>query len=219
MPHGCNDTDRLLAGELVYTGVGRTPICAITDWLPWRDARCPVAAEVFATAADAYVILGDLPEQPTDTSTADGRPLTKEFARERLARMICADARHSATKTPNKRPRLYAMPSRQIDGRVAAGVGEHAQPPGTGGPKRGGRIARSELGNATLFRGRLISLADTSLVGQDQHVCPCPRGGRSGRGSILAVFFPNLAEMLDKRRFAGKNGSVSGVSSVFNQER
>jgi probable H4MPT-linked C1 transfer pathway protein len=89
--NGRNDTDRLLAGELVYTGVGRTPICAITNWLPWRGERCPVAAEVFATAADAYVTLGLLPEAPTDTSTADGRPLTKEFARERLARMICAD--------------------------------------------------------------------------------------------------------------------------------
>jgi probable H4MPT-linked C1 transfer pathway protein len=89
---GLNDTDRLLAGELVYTGVGRTPICAVTNTLPWRDARCPVAAELFAATADAYVTLGDLPEQPDCTATADGRSLTKEYCRERLARMICADA-------------------------------------------------------------------------------------------------------------------------------
>jgi probable H4MPT-linked C1 transfer pathway protein len=91
-PRGFNDTHRLLSGELVYSGIGRTPICAITNWLPWRGARCPVAAELFATSADAYVILGELPEQTHYRSTADGRPLTKEFARERLARMICADA-------------------------------------------------------------------------------------------------------------------------------
>ncbi|MCI0335591.1 MAG: H4MPT-linked C1 transfer pathway protein [Planctomycetes bacterium] len=91
-PQGFHDTDRLLAGELVYTGVGRTPICAITNWLPWRGARCPVAAELFATAADAYVLLGELAEQPATKSIADGRPLVREFARERLARMICADA-------------------------------------------------------------------------------------------------------------------------------
>jgi (4-(4-[2-(gamma-L-glutamylamino)ethyl]phenoxymethyl)furan-2-yl)methanamine synthase len=93
-PHstGCTDTDRLLAGELVYTGVGRTPICAVTDSLPWRGRQCPVAAELFATTADAYVLLGDVPEGPGCDSTADGRPLTREFARERLARMICADA-------------------------------------------------------------------------------------------------------------------------------
>lgn len=89
---GLNDTDRLLAGELVYSGVGRTPICALTSWLPWRGAKCPVAAELFATTADAYVVLGQIPEQTDCTLTADGRPLTQEFARERLARMICADA-------------------------------------------------------------------------------------------------------------------------------
>jgi probable H4MPT-linked C1 transfer pathway protein len=88
---GLTDTDRLLAGELVYTGVGRTPICAVTDRLPWGDALCPIAAELFATTADSYVTLGDLPEQPNCTATADGRPLTKELCHERLARMICAD--------------------------------------------------------------------------------------------------------------------------------
>jgi hypothetical protein len=88
---GTSDTDRLLAGELVYTGVGRTPVCAVTGSLPYRGAECPVAAELFATTADVYVMLGELPEQPEDTATADGRPLTQLYARERLARMICAD--------------------------------------------------------------------------------------------------------------------------------
>jgi probable H4MPT-linked C1 transfer pathway protein len=91
-PTGLNDTDRLLAGELVYTGVGRTPVCAIVDWLPFRGRQCPVAAEFFATAADAYVILGQLSEREDFTGTADGRPLTRQLSRARLARMICADA-------------------------------------------------------------------------------------------------------------------------------
>jgi probable H4MPT-linked C1 transfer pathway protein len=90
-PRGFNDTDRLLAGELVYSGVLRTPICAVITWLPWRGHRCPVAAELFATTADAYVVLGELLDQPEFSWTADGRPLTKEFAQDRLARMICAD--------------------------------------------------------------------------------------------------------------------------------
>jgi uncharacterized hydantoinase/oxoprolinase family protein len=47
---------------------------------------------LFATTADAYVILDDMPEQPETGWTADGRPLTKEFARARLARMLCADS-------------------------------------------------------------------------------------------------------------------------------
>jgi hypothetical protein len=47
---------------------------------------------LFATAWDAYLITGDLSEEPESTHTADGRPATMEFARERLARVICADA-------------------------------------------------------------------------------------------------------------------------------
>jgi (4-(4-[2-(gamma-L-glutamylamino)ethyl]phenoxymethyl)furan-2-yl)methanamine synthase len=89
---GLADTDRLMAGGLIYTGVGRTPVCAVTRSLPWRGRECPVAAELFASAADAHVILGNLPERPADNWTADGRPMSKEYARERLARMICADA-------------------------------------------------------------------------------------------------------------------------------
>jgi probable H4MPT-linked C1 transfer pathway protein len=88
---GRTDTKRLAAGELVYTGVGRTPVCAVVSSMRWRGQDCPVAAELFATTTDAYIVLGDVPEHPDATWTADGRPLTREFARERLARMICAD--------------------------------------------------------------------------------------------------------------------------------
>jgi uncharacterized hydantoinase/oxoprolinase family protein len=59
--------------------------------VPYREHLCPVAQEFFATSADAYVILGDLPEDPAGDYTADGRPATKPYARARLARVICAD--------------------------------------------------------------------------------------------------------------------------------
>lgn len=85
------DTARLLNGELVYTGVGRTPVCAITNTLPWRGGQCPVAAEVFATTADVYLLLGELEDQAEAAWTADSRPLTREFAHERLARLVCSD--------------------------------------------------------------------------------------------------------------------------------
>lgn len=117
-PVGLNDTDRLLAGELVYTGVGRTPVCAITRYLPWRGGRCPVAAEVFATAADAYVVLGQLAEQPDAPWTPDGRSLSKEFARERLARMVCADA--STFAMEDAEAAADAVREAQIDQLVAA---------------------------------------------------------------------------------------------------
>jgi probable H4MPT-linked C1 transfer pathway protein len=89
---GRNDTERLLSRELLYLGVGRTPICALTDALPLRGQLCRMAAEVFATTADAYLLLGDLNEDLEADWTSDGRPLTKKFARQRLARQLCADA-------------------------------------------------------------------------------------------------------------------------------
>ena len=91
-PSGLTDIDRLLSGELVYTGAARTPIAAIVRELPWRGRMCPVAKEVFATSRDAYLVLGHMREDPADSSTADGRPATRLHARARLARMLCADS-------------------------------------------------------------------------------------------------------------------------------
>ena len=88
---GTDDTTRLMHGELVYTGVERTPLAAVVDWLPWHQQRVPVASELFATTLDAYLLTGQLPEQPDSNATADGRPATRDAARDRMARMICAD--------------------------------------------------------------------------------------------------------------------------------
>jgi len=89
--HAVVDPERLVCGELVYTGVERSPICAVVDAFEWRGNRCPVSHELFATTQDAYVMLGELPEDANNKETADGRPLTKVAARDRLARCICAD--------------------------------------------------------------------------------------------------------------------------------
>jgi uncharacterized hydantoinase/oxoprolinase family protein len=86
-----SDVQRLLSGELVYTGVRRSPVCGLVREFPWRDGTVPVAQEFFATTADVYVLLGDLPEDPEDRGTADGRPLTQAAAQARMARMICLD--------------------------------------------------------------------------------------------------------------------------------
>ena len=88
---GRTDTERLVARELLYSGIGRTPVCAVVRALPWRGELCPVAAEVFATTADAYLLLGKIAEDHEANWTADGRPLTLDCARQRLARQICAD--------------------------------------------------------------------------------------------------------------------------------
>jgi len=91
-PSGFTDTERLSTGELVYTGVERTPVCAIAPTVPWCGHNCRVAGELFATAWDIYLTLQRLPEEPDATHTADGRPATRSAAAGRLARSICADA-------------------------------------------------------------------------------------------------------------------------------
>ncbi|GIW82939.1 MAG: tetrahydromethanopterin-linked C1 transfer pathway [Gemmatales bacterium] len=83
VPIGRTDFERLRTRELVYTGIRRTPVCALLD---------RVAAEWFATTHDAFLLLGWIEEDESDTDTPDGRPATKGFAHARLARMVGADA-------------------------------------------------------------------------------------------------------------------------------
>jgi (4-(4-[2-(gamma-L-glutamylamino)ethyl]phenoxymethyl)furan-2-yl)methanamine synthase len=88
---GHNDLERLLAGELVYTGVLRTNLAAIAPRVPVRGVWCPVASEYFAISADVHLVLHHLTPEGYDCPTPDGRPATVPFARERIARLVCAD--------------------------------------------------------------------------------------------------------------------------------
>lgn len=88
---GTTDTERLASGSLLYTGVVRSPVCAVAPSVPYRGRWLPVAQEYFATMRDVYLLTGDLPPDGQDCATADGRPALKANARVRLGRMICAD--------------------------------------------------------------------------------------------------------------------------------
>ena len=68
VPLGRTDPARLSSGELVYTGVRRTPLCALLG--------AEGAAEFFATTQDVYLLLGKMRENLADCDTADGRPAT-----------------------------------------------------------------------------------------------------------------------------------------------
>lgn len=85
VPQGRTDTERLESRELIYIGTRRTPIAALNLMVD------QAATEFFATTFDAYLHLGLLPESPSDTDTADGRPSTRAFAFDRLCRMFCGD--------------------------------------------------------------------------------------------------------------------------------
>jgi probable H4MPT-linked C1 transfer pathway protein len=129
---GQTDPERLESGELVYTGVERSPVCALVQSIPWREARCRVAQELFATTKDAYLILGELPEDSADCHTADGRPATRAAAIQRLARTICADgsmfdaadARRAAVEIADAQTEMIAIAAGEVIGRLDS-------PPGT----------------------------------------------------------------------------------------
>jgi probable H4MPT-linked C1 transfer pathway protein len=89
---GRTDPERLLSGELVYTGALRTPVEAVARAVPLWGGLCPLAAERFALIGDVYLWLGALEAGDYTVATPDGRPATREFAGERLARAVCADA-------------------------------------------------------------------------------------------------------------------------------
>jgi probable H4MPT-linked C1 transfer pathway protein len=75
----------------VYLGALRTPVEAITHEVPLGGAAAGVSAEGFALAGDVHLWRGDLDPRDYTVPTPDGRPATREFARERLARVVCAD--------------------------------------------------------------------------------------------------------------------------------
>ena len=89
---GRTDMDRLMSGELVYTGAVRTHLASIVHAVPVRGRLCPVSSEYFAVSGDVHLILGQLRAEDYAFPTPDGRPPTIESARQRLARLVCADA-------------------------------------------------------------------------------------------------------------------------------
>ena len=89
---GWTDPERLLSGELVYTGALRTPVEAVAHAVPLWGGLCPLAAEGFALIGDAYLWLGTLDARDYSVSPPDGRPPTRALGGERLARAVCADS-------------------------------------------------------------------------------------------------------------------------------
>src|SRR5215213_7091119 len=113
---GHNDLERLLAGELVYSGVLRTSLAAIAPRVPVRGDRCPVSSEYFAISADMHLVLGHLAPEAYDCPTPDGRPATPAFARERIARLVCADVEQlDADEIDAIAAFLYGEQLRQIE--------------------------------------------------------------------------------------------------------
>jgi probable H4MPT-linked C1 transfer pathway protein len=88
---GRTDPGRLATGELLYLGAVRTPVEAIVHAVPLGSGWAGVSAEGFALAGDVHVWRGTLSPAMYAITPPDGRPTSREYAGERLARVVCAD--------------------------------------------------------------------------------------------------------------------------------
>jgi probable H4MPT-linked C1 transfer pathway protein len=88
---GKTDLEKLMSGELVYTGSLRTNIVAIVNSIPLRGGLARVASELFAQSGDVHLVLGNITAKEYTAETADGRGKTRNEAMARLARAVCAD--------------------------------------------------------------------------------------------------------------------------------
>jgi len=88
---GKNDLERLMHGELVYTGALRTNLAAMADAVPVKGRPVSVSSEYFSIAADVHLVLNHIGQEDYSCDTPDGKGKTREDASRRMARLVCAD--------------------------------------------------------------------------------------------------------------------------------
>ena len=146
-PLATDDVGRMLSGELVYTGIERTPVATLVRSLPHDGRRRPVASERFADSRDAWLLVGGLPEDPQATDTADGGPATREAARVRIARSMLLDGE----SLPPAAARAAAERCVAVQARLVAGALRRVA------ARRGGRP------RAVVLSGHGTALADLAI--------------------------------------------------------
>ena len=90
-PSGRTDTERLVSGELVYTGCLRTPPASLAEFVPLAGGWSRVSPEHFTSMGDVHTILGSIAERDYTVATPDGRGRSRADAMARLARLVCAE--------------------------------------------------------------------------------------------------------------------------------
>ncbi|MCS7111822.1 MAG: hydantoinase/oxoprolinase family protein [Ignisphaera sp.] len=88
---GFTDVEKLIVGELVYTGVLRSNVVGIVNSVPIKGFYARVCNERFALVGDVHLVLGNISSDSYTTETADGRGTSVYEAAERLSRIVCGD--------------------------------------------------------------------------------------------------------------------------------
>lgn len=88
---GLTDAARMQQQTLIYTGVVRTPLMALTQHIMFAGKFTTIAAEYFATTADVFRMTRDLDPSDDMAETADGKDKSELATAKRLARMVGHD--------------------------------------------------------------------------------------------------------------------------------
>jgi probable H4MPT-linked C1 transfer pathway protein len=85
------DFERLRECELIYTGALRTNIATILRLVTLNGEKYRLASELFAIAADAHRVLGNISVEDYACDTPDGQPRDLEHCYRRIARILLCD--------------------------------------------------------------------------------------------------------------------------------
>lgn len=168
---GYSDAERLETGELVYTGIVRTPVIALADHAPFGGRRTRLMTETFSHMADVYRILGLLPEGADQQASGDRKGKSVAESETRLARIVGRDREegtpeawallaghfaetqlrllHDAAATLLSRSDL--TPGAPL---IACGAGAFL------GPRLAARLGRPTIPLVSLLRGRIAGEPD-----------------------------------------------------------
>jgi probable H4MPT-linked C1 transfer pathway protein len=168
-PRGRTDPERLASRELVYTGIRRTPVCAL-------GGDTPLAAEWFATTHDVYLVLGMVAEDAQDRDTADGRLATRSHAHARLARMLGADLDTSSeTQRFTLAEEIHQRQMELLGRAVQSVAGRLTGPPRTiilsGAGELLARKVLTHLGLTESTQCRVVSIQETLGASLSQAAC------------------------------------------------
>jgi len=153
LAEGYTDYQRLLSQELIYTGIIRTAVMAVTQTALDQGQKIGLMAEYFATMADVYRVTGELNDIHDQTDTADGAEKTVLASARRLSRMIGCD--FYTDELPRWRQfaeNIRAQQIQQIQRGCEAVLSRHELPPNS--PLIGAGVGRFLVKRIALNLGR-----------------------------------------------------------------
>jgi probable H4MPT-linked C1 transfer pathway protein len=173
---GYTDYQRLQSEELIYTGIVRTAVMAVTRTAQDQGKKIGLMAEYFATMADVYRVTGELNDAHDQTDTADGAEKTVLASARRLSRMIGCDF------YPGELPRwqqfaenIRARQIQQIQRGCETRLSQHALTPNS--PLIGAGVGRFLVKQIALNLDRpyldFSALLPVAAIGTDMTAADC----------------------------------------------